>query len=157
MAIREIVPHTDNFLRKKSKPVKKFDESLWELLDDMKETLTAHPGAGLSAVQVGVLKRVFIIDINNMQIEFINPEIIATKGEQYKKEGCLSVKLPFEYVCRPFEVTVTAFDRYGNKFTLTCEDWTAVCICHETDHLDGVLYIDKICVPPAGMEEEEDD
>ncbi len=157
MAIREIVPHTDNFLRKKSKSVKKFDETLWELLDDMKETLNANPGAGLSAVQVGVLKRVFIIDINNMQIEFVNPEIIKTKGEQYKKEGCLSVKLPFEFVRRPFEVTVTAFDRYGNKFTLTCEDWTAVCICHETDHLDGVLYIDKTCTPPEGYEEEEDD
>ena len=157
MAIREIVPHTDNFLRKKSKPVKKFDETLWELLDDMKETLNANPGAGLSAVQVGVLKRVFIIDINNMQIEFVNPEIIKTKGEQYKKEGCLSVKLPFEFVRRPFEVTIKAFDRYGNKFTLTCEDWTAVCLCHETDHLDGVLYIDKTCTPPEGYEEEEDD
>lgn len=157
MAIREIVPHTDNFLRKKSKPIKNFDETLWELLDDMKETLNANPGAGLSAVQVGVLKRVFIIDINNMQIEFVNPEIVKTKGEQYKKEGCLSVKLPFEYVRRPFEVTVKAFDRYGNKFTLTCEDWTAVCICHETDHLDGVLYIDKTCVPPAGYAEDEEE
>ncbi len=157
MAIREIVPHNDSFIRKKSKPVKKFDETLWELLDDMKETLTANPGAGLSAVQVGVLKRVFIIDINNMQIEFVNPEIIKTKGEQYKKEGCLSVKLPFEFVRRPFEVTVTAFDRYGNKFTLTCEDWTAVCICHETDHLDGVLYIDKTCTPPPGYEEEDEE
>lgn len=155
MAIREIVPHTDNFIRKKSKPVKQFDEQLWELLDDMKETLTAHPGAGLSAVQVGVLKRVFIIDINNMQIEFVNPEIIKTKGVQYKKEGCLSVALPFDYVKRPYEVTVKAFDRFGNKFTLTCEDWTAVCICHETDHLDGVLYVDKTCVPPAGMAEDE--
>ena len=157
MAIREIVPHTDNFLRKKSKPVKNFDESLWELLDDMKETLVAHPGAGLSAVQVGVLKRVFIIDINNMQIEFVNPEIIKTKGEQYKKEGCLSVKLPFEFVRRPFEVTIKAFDRYGNKFTLTCEDWTAVCLCHESDHLDGVLYIDKVCTPPEGMAEDEEE
>ena len=156
MAVREIVPHTDSFIRKKSKPVKKFDESLWELLDDMKETLGAYPGAGLSAVQVGVLKRVFIIDINNMQIEFINPEIIKTKGEQYKKEGCLSVSLPFNFVKRPFEVTVRAFDRYGNKFTLTCEDWTAVCICHETDHLDGVLYIDKTCVPPEGMAEDDE-
>ena len=157
MAIRQIVPHTDSFLRKKSKPVKNFDETLWELLDDMKETLNANPGAGLSAVQVGVLKRVFIIDINNMQIEFVNPEIIKTKGEQYKKEGCLSVKLPFEFVRRPFEVTIKAFDRYGNKFTLTCEDWTAVCLCHETDHLDGVLYIDKTCTPPEGMAEEEEE
>ena len=154
MAIREIVPHTDNFIRKRSKPVKVFDEKLWELLDDMHETLEANPGAGLSAVQVGVLKRVFIIDINNMQMEFVNPEITKTVGEQYKKEGCLSVSLPFDFVRRPKTVTVKAFDRYGNKFTFTCEDWTAVCICHETDHLDGVLYIDKTCVPPKGKEED---
>ncbi len=154
MAIREIVNHTDSFIRKQSKPVKVFDEKLWELLDDMHDTLANKPGAGLSAVQVGVLKRAFIIDINNMQVEFINPEIISSSGEQYKKEGCLSVSLPFDFVKRPKEVTVKAYDRYGNKFTLTCEDWTAVCVCHEYDHLDGVLYIDKICVPPKGMGEE---
>ena len=155
MAVREIVKHTDSFIRKKSKPVKVFDEKLWELLDDMWDTLDEIPGAGLSAVQVGVLKRAFLLNINNMKIEFINPVITKTKGEQYKKEGCLSVTLPFEYVRRPFEVTVTAYDRFGNKFTLTCEDWTAVCVCHETDHLDGVLYIDKACVPPEGMAEED--
>ena len=154
MATREIVMYTDEFLRKKSKPVNRFDESLWELLDDMRETLTESNGAGLSAVQVGVLKRVFIININGVHIEFINPTIINQKGEQYKKEGCLSVTtLPFGYVNRPKEVTITAFDRVGNKFTLTCEDWTAVCVCHENDHLDGVLYIDKICTPPKGMRE----
>ncbi|MBE5741401.1 MAG: peptide deformylase [Clostridiales bacterium] len=156
MAIREIVPHTDSFIRKRSKSVKVFDEKLWELLDDMHETLESKPGAGLSAVQVGVLKRVFIMNINEMKIEFVNPVITHTSGEQYKKEGCLSVSLPFDYVKRPFTVTVTAFDRYGNKFTLTCEDWTAVCVCHETDHLDGVLYIDKICVPPEGMAEDDE-
>ncbi len=155
MAIREIVLHTDSFIRKKSKPVTKFDESLWELLDDMHETLDVTKGSGLSAVQVGVLKRVFIIDINEMRIEFINPTIIKTSGAQYKKEGCLSVKLPFDYVKRPKTVTVSAFDRYGNKFTLTCEDWTAVCVCHENDHLDGILYIDKICVPPRGLAEDD--
>lgn len=157
MAIREIVQHTDNFLRKQSKPVKVFDEKLWELLDDMHETLQNRIGSGLSAVQVGVLKRVFILTINNMDIEFVNPEIVSSKGEQYKKEGCLSVNLPFEYVKRPKEVTVKAFDRYGNRFTLTCEDWTAVCVCHEFDHLNGILYIDKVCEPPAGMAEGEDE
>ena len=156
MAIREIVKHTDSFIRKKSKPVKAFDEQLWELLDDMHETLENRIGAGLSAVQVGVLKRVFIININNMQMEFVNPEITKTSGVQYKKEGCLSIDLPFDYVKRPMTVTVKAFDRYGNKFTFTCEDWTAVCICHETDHLDGNLYIDKICPLPAGMKGDED-
>lgn len=156
MAIRNIVPHTDNFLRKKSKPVKVFDEKLWELLDDMAETLDDRIGSGLSAVQVGILKRVFIIDINNMRMEFVNPEIIKTRGEQCKKEGCLSVALPMGYVKRPFEVTVRAYDRYGNAFTFTCEDWTAVCICHESDHLDGVLYIDKLCAAPEGADEDDE-
>ena len=150
MAIREIVQHTDNFLRKQSKPVKFFDEKLWELLDDMWETLENRVGSGLSAVQVGILKRVFILNINNMKIEFINPQIASKSGEQYKKEGCLSVALPFGYVKRPKTVTVSAYDRFGNKFTLTCEDWTAVCVCHENDHLDGILYIDKLVTPPKG-------
>ncbi len=154
MAIREIVPYTDKFIRKQSKPVKVFDENLWELLDDMQETLDTVKGAGLSAVQVGVLKRVFIININNIKMEFINPVITKKSGEQYKKEGCLSVPNNFNYVKRPQTVTVTAFDRYGNKFTLTCEDWTAVCVCHENDHLDGILFVDKICVPPDGKAED---
>lgn len=150
MAIREIVQYTDSFIRKHSKPVKVFDEKLWELIDDMWETLDNRVGAGLSAVQVGVLKRVFILNINNMRIEFVNPVITKKSGEQYKEEGCLSVSLPFGYVKRPQTVTVTAYDRYGNKFTLTCEDWTAVCVCHETDHLDGILYIDKLVDLPKG-------
>ena len=153
MAIREIVPHTDNFIRKKSKPVKAFDEKLWELLDDMQETLEYTQGAGLSAVQIGVLKRVFITNINEMRLEFINPEIIFQEGEQYKTEGCLSVALPHAPVKRPFTITVKAQDRYGNNFTLTCEDWMAVCVCHEYDHLDGILYIDKQCIPPEGKGE----
>lgn len=153
MAIREIVQHTDSFIRKHSKPVKVFDEKLWELIDDMWETLDNRVGAGLSAVQVGVLKRVFILNINNMRIEFVNPVITKKSGEQYKEEGCLSVSLPFGYVKRPQTVTVTAFDRYGNKFTLTCEDWTAVCVCHETDHLDGILYIDKLVDLPKGAKQ----
>ncbi|MBR6779305.1 MAG: peptide deformylase [Clostridia bacterium] len=157
MAIREIVPHTDSFIRKRSKTVKVFDEKLWELLDDMKETVDAKYGSGLAAVQVGVLKRVFVLNINNMYIEFVNPQIIDTKGEQYKKEGCLSVGMPFGYVKRPQQVTVRAFDRYGNQFTLVCEDWTAVCVCHENDHLDGVLYIDKIVTPPAEFLEEDEE
>ena len=154
MAIREIVSHTDEFIRRKSKPVKVFDEKLWELLDDMHETLDQKMGAGLSAVQVGVLKNVFITNINYTQMEFINPVITEMSGEQYKKEGCLSVALPFGFVKRPYTVTVEAFDRYGNPFSFTCSDWTAVCICHEYDHLQGTLYIDKICVPPKGKAEE---
>lgn len=148
MAIREIVQHTDTFIRKKSKDVKVFDEALCDLLDDMHETLTNRVGAGLSAVQIGVLKRVFIIEINGVSMEFVNPQILSTSGETYEKEGCLSVALAFDYVKRPQKLTVRAFDRHGNEFTYTCEDWTARCICHEYDHLDGILYIDKVCVPP---------
>ena len=148
MAVREIVMYTDSFIRKKSKPVKIFDDKLWELLDDMRETVKIANGSGLSAVQVGVLKRVFVVCINEIYMEFINPEIVETSGKQIHKEGCLSVKLAFDYVERPQTVTVRAFDRYGNKFTLTCEGWTAVCVCHENDHLDGILYIDKICTSP---------
>ncbi len=154
MAIREIVPYTDKFIRKTSKPVSVFDDKLAELLDDMWETLLSVNGSGLSAVQVGVLKRVFILNINNMRIEFINPVIIKKSGEQYKKEGCLSVPNAYNYVKRPQTVTIMAYDRFGNKFTLTCEDWTAVCVCHECDHLDGILFTDKICVPPKGKAEE---
>ena len=154
MAIREIVPYTDKFIRKQSKPVSVFDDKLCELLDDMWETLLSVEGAGLSAVQVGVLKRVFIININNMKMEFVNPVIIKKSGEQYKKEGCLSVPNTFNYVKRPQTVTILAYDRFGNKFTFTCEDWTAVCVSHEYDHLDGILFTDKICVPPKGKAEE---
>lgn len=157
MAIREIVQHTDSFIRKKSKPVKVFDDKLWELLDDMRETVNFQHGSGLSAVQVGVLKRVFVVCINEVYMEFVNPEIIAISGKQVHKEGCLSVKLPFNYVERPQTVTVRAYDRYGNKFTFTCEGWTAVCVSHENDHLDGVLYIDKIFTPPKDFVDEDEE
>lgn len=155
MAMREIVPYTDKFIRKTSKSVKEFDETLWDLLDDMHETLEQENGSGLSAVQVGVLKRVFIIHINGMNIEFVNPVIIKQSGMQVNKEGCLSVRtMPHGYVKRPSSVTVLAFDRYGNKFTLTCEEWTAICICHESDHLEGILYIDKLVETPKDAEED---
>ena len=108
MAIREIVKHTDSFIRKKSKEVKVIDEKIIELLDDMKETVLNANGSGLSAVQVGVLKRIFVININGCYIEFINPEIIKQSGEQYNIEGCLSVDMPYGYVKRPMNVTVKA-------------------------------------------------
>lgn len=144
MATRDIVLWTDDFLRKKSRPVEKFDEKLHELLDDMKETLVLEKGAGLSAVQIGSLKRCFVISINGVYMEFVNPVIEKTSGKQMNKEGCLSVKLPFEYVQRPAKVTLSAFDRYGNPFTFICTEWTAIAVMHENDHLDGILYIDKI-------------
>ena len=144
MAIRNVVQVGDEILRKKSKPVKEFDEKLWELLDDMRETMIKFDGVGLAAVQVGVLRRVIVLDVNNMKLELINPEIVDTYGEQIEKEGCLSVKGEFGYVKRPQEVTVKACDRYGNEFIITGVNLLAKAFCHEIDHLDGVLFVDKV-------------
>lgn len=143
MAIRNVVKVGDELLRKKSKPVHNFDENLWELLDDMKETMYKNNGMGLAAVQVGVLKRVIIIETNNMFMELINPEIIAQHGTDIEKEGCLSVGPENEYVKRPMQVTVKAQDRLGYDFTITGEKYLARVLCHEIDHLNGVLFIDK--------------
>ncbi len=134
----------DEILRKKSKPVKDFDEKLWELLDDMRETMNKNNGCGLAAVQVGVLRRAIVLDVNNMKLELINPVIVDTQGEQIEKEGCLSVKNEYWYVKRPEEVTIQAQDRYGNEFILTGVDLLARAFSHEIDHLDGVLFVDKI-------------
>ena len=144
MAIRNVVKVGDDLLRKKSKPVKRFDENLWELLDDMRETMYKNNGMGLAAVQVGVLKRVIIIEANNMFMELINPEILAMSGSDVEKEGCLSVGSKYEYVNRPMQVTVKAQDRLGYEFTITGEKYLARVLCHEIDHLDGVLFIDKV-------------
>ena len=145
MAIRKIllVTEDNDILRKVSKPVEKFDTKLHELLDDMAETMYKAKGAGLAAVQVGVLRRAFVIDTGKRKLEIINPEIIKQSGEQFQVEGCLSVKMPYGYVKRPMNVTVKALDRSGNTFTLTCTDYTAIAVCHEYDHLQGILYVDK--------------
>ncbi len=144
MAIRNVVQIGDEILRKKSKPVREFDEKLWELLDDMRETMVKNNGCGLAGVQVGVLRRVIVIDVNNMKLELINPEIVDSYGEQIEKEGCLSVKNEYAYVKRPEEVTVKALDRYGNEFMISGVDLLARAFCHEIDHLDGILFVDKI-------------
>ncbi|MCI5797396.1 MAG: peptide deformylase [Firmicutes bacterium] len=144
MALRKIVKVGDELLRKKSKPVHDFDENLWELLDDMKETMYQNNGMGLAAVQVGVLKRVIIIEANNMFMELINPEIISMRGKDIEKEGCLSVGPDYDYVERPMQVTVKAKDRLGYDFTITGEKYLARVLCHEIDHLDGILFIDKV-------------
>ena len=143
MAIRKVVKVGEDVLRKKSKPVKDFDKSLWELLDDMKATMHENDGMGLAAPQVGVLRRVVIVEVNNAFIELINPEIIAQFGEDIEEEGCLSVGDFRGRVKRPYEITVKAFDRFGYPFSLHGEKWLARCICHEVDHLDGILFIDK--------------
>jgi peptide deformylase len=151
MADRKILIVGDEMLRKKCKPVVKFDDSLHELLDDMHDTMIDNDGAGLAAPQVGILRRLFVIQVNEMYIELINPKIIKTEGEKIDIEGCLSIPNKSGYVARPKTVTVEAQDRFGNEFTLTGSDMLAKAICHENDHLDGILYIDKVIegyVPP---------
>jgi len=143
MALRNVVKIGESILRKKSKVVKDFNEDLWELLDDMKSTMYENDGMGLAAPQVGILRRVIIVDVNNAFIELINPEIISQKGEDIEEEGCLSVGKFRGKVKRPYEVTVKAFDRFGYPFTITGEKWLARCLCHEIDHLDGILFVDK--------------
>ncbi len=143
MAIRKVVKIGEEMLRKKSKPVKDFDEDLWQLLDDMRETMYKNDGMGLAAIQVGVLRRAVIIDVNGLFAELINPKIIKTEGEDIGEEGCLSVGKFQGRVARPMKVTVEAFDRYGYPFSITGEKLLARCLCHEIDHLDGVLFVDK--------------
>ncbi len=144
MAIRQIITEGDDILRKVSKPVTSFDDKFYELLDDMKDTLEKSGGVGLSAVQVGVLKRVFVISLNNCYFEVINPRIVKTSGSQCGQEGCLSIPNRFEDITRPKFVTVEFFDRFGNKMSLSATDFMARAICHENDHLNGVLYIDYL-------------
>lgn len=143
MAILPIVQTGADVLRQKCAPVDKFDANLHSLLDDMKETLKDAQGAGLAAPQVGVSKRIFIIDVEEGMIEFINPVILGVSGSQYGVEGCLSVKGKWGDVKRPRKVTVEAFDRFGNKFKFVGRDFTAKALSHEYDHLDGILYTDK--------------
>ena len=143
MAIRNIVQIGDDVLRKKSFEVTDFGEKTWQLLDDMKETLKKAQGAGLAAPQVGVLRRIFLVDVEEGFFEFLNPEIISEKGEQFGVEGCLSVKGKWGDVKRPKTVEIKFQDRYGKHHKLTANDFFAKAICHEYDHLNGVLYVDK--------------
>ncbi len=144
MAIRNILTDKDPVLRKKSKFVNTFDENLEVLLDDMRDTLFKANGAGLAAPQVGILKRVVLVYVNNMYVEMINPEIIESSGTQCGDEGCLSSPGIFKKVTRANKVTVRAYDRYGFEFTLTGEDLLARAIQHECDHLDGILFLDRV-------------
>ena len=147
MAIRQIVQLGDEVLRKKSFVVTDFGEKTHQLLDDMYDTLVKADGAGLAAVQVGVLRRIFIVIAGNSVkdgvIEFINPEIISSSGEQTGTEGCLSVKDKWGEVTRPYRFTIKFQDRYGKAQKLKAEGFMARAICHEYDHLDGVVYVDK--------------
>lgn len=143
MAIRNVVQVGDEVLRKKCFPVESFDEKLWALLDDMKDTVKKEEGAGLAAPQVGVLRRVAVVDVEDGYYEFINPVIIQQKGEQTGWEGCLSVRGKSGVVSRPMKVKVSYQDRTGEKRVVQAKGFFARAVCHELDHLDGILYIDK--------------
>ena len=146
MAIRTMRLEKDEILRKKSKEVEKIDEKIQTLIDDMIETMYKYNGVGISAVQVGVLKRVVVIDIEDGEGArvFINPKITHTKGEHEVEEGCLSFPNQYAKVVRPKELTVEALDRDGKKFTLKAKDLLAQAIAHEVDHLEGVVFTDRM-------------
>jgi peptide deformylase len=143
MAIRNIVKLGDDTLRKISRTQLTFDEKLHMILDDMAETMYKAEGVGLAAPQVGILRRFCIVDVGDGLIELINPVIVEKSGSQTGNEGCLSIPDRYEDVTRPMQVTVRAQDRNGNNFTVTAEDFKARAFCHEIDHLDGILYIDR--------------
>ena len=143
MAIRNIVTLGDDVLRKVCRTQMQFDERLHTVLDDMKDTMYKAEGVGLAAPQIGILRRYCVIDVGDGLIELINPVIIETEGEQTDNEGCLSLPGKSAEVTRPMKVTVRAQDRNGNNFTVTGEGLKARALCHEIDHLDGILYIDK--------------
>ena len=143
MALRKILTDKEPALHKVCKPVTDFDAKLHKLLDDMTETLIESGGVGLAAPQVGILRRVFLVDIGveeNEIVEFINPEIIETDGEQIGAEGCLSVPGKYGLVKRPMIAKVRAQDRNGDWFEAEGEELIGRCFCHENDHLDGIIY-----------------
>ena len=143
MAIRNVVQVGDDVLRKKCFEVTAFDEKLASLLDDMKETVRKEEGAGLAAPQVGILRRAVVIDVTEGFFELVNPVIVEAKGEQTGYEGCLSVRGKRGVVTRPNYVKVEYFDRSGKKKKLVARGFFARAVCHELDHLDGILYIDR--------------
>ncbi len=143
MAIRKIVTIGDEVLRKKSRPVVKFDEKLAVLLDDMRDTMIKAEGVGLAAVQVGVLRRAIVIDVGDGLIELINPEIIEMSGEQTGDEGCLSLPGQYGLVTRPNYVKLRAQNRKGQWRLYEGTELKARCFCHEIDHLEGIVYKDK--------------
>lgn len=144
MAIRNVVKLGDETLRKKCKPVTVFDEKLGTLVDDMKETLKKENGVGLAAPQVGMLKRVIVVNDGEKCFELVNPVIIKESGIQKNVEGCLSIPNKYGITKRPLKVTVKAFDRNGKEFRVTGTDLMARCYCHEIDHLNGILFIDNV-------------
>ena len=147
MGLRKILTDKEPALHKVCKPVTSFDRKLHKLLDDMKDTLIESGGVGLAAPQVGILRRVFLVDVGVEEpevVEFINPEILETDGEQYGPEGCLSVPGKYGLVKRPYYAKVRAQDRNGEWFEAEGEELIGRCFCHEYDHLDGIVYTEKM-------------
>lgn len=140
MGLRKILTDKDPALHKVCKPVVKFDGKLHKLLDDMKETLLEANGLGLAAPQVGILRRVVIVDLGDTILELVNPSLLETDGEQEGPEGCLSIPGKYGLVKRPFTAKVRAQDRNGEWFEAEGEEIIARCFCHELDHLDGIVY-----------------
>ena len=144
MAIRNIILEGNEILNKKCRPVEKFDERLWQLIDDMKETMYNSNGVGLAAPQVGILRRVVVVDVGDGLIELVNPEIIEQDGEQREIEGCLSCPGQYGTTIRPMFVKVAAKDRNGKDIQLSGMALKARAFCHEIEHLDGKLFLDRV-------------
>lgn len=140
MGLRKILTDKDPALHKVCKPMVNFDSRLFHLLEDMRETLIDSGGVGLAAPQVGILRRVVLVDTGDKILELINPSVIAVDGEQTGAEGCLSVPGKYGLVTRPYYVRVRAQDRHGNWFEVEGEELIARCFCHELDHLEGIVY-----------------
>ena len=140
MGLRKILTDKEPALHKVCKPVTSFDQKLHKLLDDMAETLEEANGVGLAAPQVGILRRVVIVDTGEEILELVNPTLLETDGEQEGAEGCLSVPGKYGWVKRPYYAKVRAQDRYGDWYEAEGEELIARCFCHELDHLDGIVY-----------------
>lgn len=140
MGLRKILTDKEPALHKACRPVEKFDARLHKLLDDMHETLAESGGVGLAAPQVGILRRVVLVDNGETVLELVNPELLETDGEQVGAEGCLSVPGKYGIVKRPNYAKVRAQDRFGEWFETDGEELTARCFCHEIDHLDGIMF-----------------
>lgn len=144
MAIRNIVKEGDPVLSKKCRPVEQFDGKLAQLIDDMVDTLKKSGGVGLAAPQVGILRRVFVMELDGVFIEAVNPEIVKSSGKVRDVEGCLSVPNRWGYVTRPKNVVLRAYNRKGEQYELKLRDIGARCACHESDHLDGHLFLELV-------------
>lgn len=144
MAIRNIVKYGDDILRKTCRTQLTFDSRLHQVLDDMAQTMYAADGVGLAAPQVGILRRYCIVDVGDGLIELINPVLVSSSGEQTGQEGCLSIPGKYDDVTRAMNIKVRAQDRFGKSFEISASELKARAILHEMDHLDGVLYIDRV-------------